>query len=48
MEDEMRMSNLRNALIALVALLGIGLGAAYADGGPIRFNIIKAGFVIGG
>jgi hypothetical protein len=44
----MRMSKFRAGLIAALALIGLGVGAAYADGGPIRFNIIKAGFVIGG
>ncbi len=44
----MRLSKLRAVLIAAVALIGLGIGAAYADGGPIRFSVIKAGFVIGG
>ncbi len=36
------------ALIALTAT-GAGLAtAAYADSGSIRFNVIKAGFVVGG
>jgi lipid-binding SYLF domain-containing protein len=39
---------LRAALVAF-ALIGLGLAtAAYADGGSIRFNVVKAGFVIGG
>jgi lipid-binding SYLF domain-containing protein len=38
---------IRAALIALTAM-GAGLIAAYADGGSIRFNVIKAGFVVGG
>jgi hypothetical protein len=39
----------RTALIALTAMAGVGLSsAAYADGGSIRFNVVKAGFVIGG
>jgi hypothetical protein len=38
----------RAALVAF-ALIGVGLAtAAYADGGSIRFNVVKAGFVIGG
>ncbi|MGI8525666.1 MAG: hypothetical protein ACR2K5_05720 [Pseudolabrys sp.] len=47
-------SNLRAALVALTALTGAGLSSAavstpaLADGGSIRFNIVKAGFVIGG
>ena len=39
---------IRAALVAL-ALIGVGLAtAAYADYGSIRFNVVKAGFVIGG
>jgi lipid-binding SYLF domain-containing protein len=38
---------IRAALIALTAT-GAGLIAAYADGGSIRFNVVKAGFVVGG
>ncbi len=39
----------RTALIALTAMAGVGLSsAAYADSGSIRFNVVKAGFVIGG
>ena len=38
----------RGALVAF-ALIGSGLAtAAYADVGSIRFNVVKAGFVIGG
>ena len=41
-------SAVRAALIALT-VAGAGLAtAAYADSGSIRFNVIKAGFVIGG
>jgi len=40
-------SAIRAALIAL-AVAGAGLTVAYADGGSIRFNVIKAGFVVGG
>src|SRR5215475_4597548 len=41
---------LRSALIALtMAIAGTGFATGtYADGGNIRFNVIKAGFVIGG
>src|SRR5215475_14214730 len=41
---------LRSALIALtLAVAGPGFTTGvYADGGSIRFNVIKAGFVIGG
>ena len=39
---------IRAALVAF-ALIAAGLAtAAYADGGAIRFNVVKAGFVIGG
>jgi hypothetical protein len=39
---------IRAALVAF-ALIGVGLAtAAYADGGSIRFNVVNAGFVIGG
>ena len=42
-------STLRAGLIALAALTGAGLStAAQADSGGIHFNIVKAGFVIGG
>jgi hypothetical protein len=38
-----------SALIALTVTGGTGLAtAAYADSGSIRFNVIKAGLVIGG
>ena len=43
------LSALRAGLIALAALAGALFGpAAYADGGSISFNVIKAGIVIGG
>jgi hypothetical protein len=39
---------IRAALIALL-LTGAGLApAAYADNGSIRFNVVKAGFIVGG
>jgi hypothetical protein len=39
----------RAAAIALTALGGLGLSsAAQADSGTISFNVVKAGFVIGG
>ncbi|HLA21360.1 MAG TPA: hypothetical protein VJZ74_07860 [Pseudolabrys sp.] len=46
----MRMSRFFCAgLIALVAIAGASLSsAAYADSGSIRFNVIKAGFIVGG
>jgi len=40
-------SAIRAALIALT-VTGAGLTATYADSGSIRFNVIKAGFVVGG
>jgi len=46
----MRMSHLfRASLIALTAFAGAGLSsAAFADSGSVRFNVVKAGFVVGG
>ena len=42
-------SGFRAALIALAALAGLAASsAALADGGGIRFRVIKAGFVVGG
>jgi hypothetical protein len=44
----MRLSSaIRAALIALT-ITGAGLATAYADGGSIRFNVVKAGIVVGG
>jgi hypothetical protein len=40
-------SAIRAALIALT-VIGAGLTPAYSDWGSIRFNVIKAGFVLGG
>src|SRR5436190_8811304 len=40
-------SAIRAALIALT-VTGAALATAYADSGGIRFNVIKAGFVVGG
>ena len=37
----------RVVLIALIVTVGLGT-AVFADGGGIRFNVVKAGFVIGG
>jgi hypothetical protein len=45
----MRPSFAIRAALVTFALIGVGLAtAAYADGGSIRFNVVKAGFVIGG
>jgi hypothetical protein len=42
-------SGFRAALVAMTALAGVGLSsAAHADSGYISFNVVKAGFVIGG
>jgi lipid-binding SYLF domain-containing protein len=39
---------IRAALFAFT-MIGVGLAtAAYADSGAIRFNVLKAGFVVGG
>jgi hypothetical protein len=38
---------IRAALIAFM-VSAVGLATAYADFGGIRFNVLKAGFVIGG
>src|SRR6516165_1093175 len=40
-------SAIRAALIAL-AVTGAGLTTVYADFGGIQFNVIKAGFIVGG
>ena len=39
---------LRGALVALVALLGVGVHSANADSGNITLTIFKAGWIIGG
>jgi hypothetical protein len=45
----MKLSGFRAGLIAVAAVLGLGLtSAAQADSGRITFNVIKAGFVVGG
>jgi lipid-binding SYLF domain-containing protein len=45
----MRPSFAVRAALVTFALFGLGLAPeAYADGGSIRFNVVKAGFVIGG
>ena len=39
----------RASLVALLALAGVTFSSSvFADGGPISFNVIKAGIVIGG
>ena len=40
-------SAIRAALIALT-VTGTGLTTVYADFGGVRFNVIKAGFIVGG
>lgn len=48
----MRISSLRTAFAALIALTGIAAASlpapAYADSGSIRFSVLKAGFIVGG
>jgi len=46
----MRVSHgFRAAFVALTAIAGIGLSsAAHADSGTISFNVVKAGFIVGG
>src|SRR5262249_21839089 len=45
----MRLSSAFRAALIGLTVSGAGLAtAAYADSGAIRFNVIKAGFVIGG
>ena len=39
---------LRGALVALIALFGVGLQSANADSGSITLTIYKAGWIIGG
>ena len=41
-------SALRAGLVALTALIGIGLSSAHADSGSVQLTIYKAGWVIGG
>lgn len=41
-------SRLRTACLALAAVTLAGISMVYADGGPIRFNVLKAGLIIGG
>ena len=45
----MRLSSAICAALIALTVTGTGLGnAAYADSGTIRFNVVKAGFVVGG
>jgi hypothetical protein len=39
---------LRGALVALIALFGVGLQSANADSGSITLTIYKGGWIIGG
>jgi hypothetical protein len=41
-------SALRACLVALTALIGVGLSSAHADSGSVQLTIYKAGWVIGG
>jgi hypothetical protein len=44
----MQFSSVIRAVLIALAVAGAGLTVAYADSGSIRFNVIKAGFVVGG
>ena len=45
----MRLSSAIHAALVALTVTGAGLAtAAYADSGSIRFNVIKAGIVVGG
>src|SRR5262249_2949791 len=45
----MRLSSTIRAVLVALTVTGTGLAtAAYAASGSIRFNVIKAGFIIGG
>jgi hypothetical protein len=44
----MRLSSAIRATLVALTVTGAGLAPAYADSGRIRFNVVKAGFVIGG
>jgi len=47
--SNMRISQFRTGLIGLIAIVGATVSsAAYADGGIIRFSVLKAGWFIGG
>ena len=44
----MQLSSVIRATLTALTVAGAGLASAYADSGSIRFNVIKAGFVVGG
>jgi lipid-binding SYLF domain-containing protein len=45
----MRLSSAIRAVLIALTVTSAGLGTAtYADSGTIRFNVVKAGFVVGG
>ena len=44
----MRLSSAIRAALVALTVTGAGLATAHADSGRIRFNVVKAGFVIGG
>ena len=45
----MRLSSaLRVALIAITAMIGVGLSSAQADSGRVSFTVLKGGWFIGG
>jgi lipid-binding SYLF domain-containing protein len=44
----MQLSTAIRAALMILAVTSAVLTTAYADGGSIRFNVIKAGFIVGG
>jgi hypothetical protein len=44
----MQLSSAIRAALIVLTVTGAGLTTVYADFGSIRFNVIKAGFVVGG
>ena len=44
----MQLSSVIRASLIALTVIGAVLTSAYADGGSIRFNVIKAGFIVGG
>jgi hypothetical protein len=44
----MQLSSAIRAALMVFAVTAAVLTTAYADGGSIRFNVIKAGFIVGG
>ena len=44
----MQLTSAIRAALMVVSVTGAVLTSAYADGGRIRFNVVKAGFIVGG